>query len=167
MSQKTKEFSIENSADETEVRLVDNGGSRITTLKDAKETADREQLDLVVVGDGELPVLKICNYSKLLYENKKKLKSTKNKVIETKTIKLGVNISEHDIEIKAKQINKLLKDGCKVNIMITFSGREVKYINTLGVQLLDKVISLITVDYKVVNKPAFSGNNIMTTLQLK
>ena len=41
-----------------------------------------------------------------------------------KEIQLSVNISLHDLEIKAKKAKDFLKDGDKVKVVLTMKGRE-------------------------------------------
>lgn len=64
------------------------------------------------------------NYQKYIYEQKKKLKNNKSKPITTKEIKIHMNTSENDINVKAKNTRRILEEGNKVKISIVFKGRE-------------------------------------------
>lgn len=62
------------------------------------------------------------DYGKYLYSLQKKTKIKKSG--ELKTIRLGFNISPHDLEIRAKQTENFLKKGSKVRIEMRLRGRE-------------------------------------------
>ncbi len=110
------------------VRLVDETGKQlgIIPLQEALQIASERNLDLVQVTDKvEPPVCKITDYGKYLYSLQKKERETKTKgIIETKGIRLGFNISPHDLETKAKLAEKFLKKGNKVRIEMRLRGRE-------------------------------------------
>ena len=48
-------------------------------------------------------------------------------VIETKEIRLSVNIDTHDFETKVNHALKFLKSGNKVKVSIRFRGREMAH----------------------------------------
>ncbi len=84
-------------------------------------------LDLIQVTEKvEPPVCKIGNYGKYLYLLQKKERKIKVKthVSKLKEIQLGFNISSHDLEVKAKQAEKFLKEGDKVKVGMVLKGRE-------------------------------------------
>ncbi len=83
-------------------------------------------LDLVQVTEKvEPPVCKIIDYGKYLYTLEKKEKAGKEKrTSEIKGIRIGFNISLHDLEIKAKMAEKFLQKGDKVRVEIRLRGRE-------------------------------------------
>ena len=92
----------------------------------AIDLAKSKGLDLIQVTEKvEPPICKIGNYGKYLYSLKKKEKkiNLKNRS-ELKEIRIGFNISPHDIEVKAKQAEKFLKEGDKVKISMVLRGRE-------------------------------------------
>lgn len=110
----------------SEVRIVgENIESKVVSLKEAKSIALGMEMDLVEINSKtNPPILRICNYSKFLYELKKNAK--KNKVVQTqvKEIQISVNIAQHDLETKAKQAINFLNRGDKVKIVLTMRGRE-------------------------------------------
>lgn len=55
-----------------------------------------------------------------------------------KQIQLRPNISEHDYQVKLKQLKKFLAKQLVTKIMIKFKGRE-KYIEGYGEKLFDKI----------------------------
>ena len=91
----------------------------------AIDLAKSKGLDLIQVTERvEPPVCKIANYGKYLYSLQKKEKKIKVVRTELKEIRIGFNISPHDIEIKSTQAEKFLKEGNKVKVSMVLKGRE-------------------------------------------
>lgn len=93
----------------------------------AIELAKSKGLDLIQVTEKvEPPVCRIGNYGKYLYAQQKKERKIKANTKESKLkeIQLSFNISPHDIETKAKQAEKFLRDGDKIKIDLVLRGRE-------------------------------------------
>lgn len=109
-----------------QVRIIgDNIESQIVSLVEAKQIAKEMEMDLVVINTKtNPPILKICNYSKFLYEQKKLAKKNKQNQTHVKEIQLSVNIANHDLETKVKQAINFLKHGDKVKVVLTMKGRE-------------------------------------------
>ncbi len=114
-----------------QVQLITETGENIGTIstKEALVMAERVDLDLVVIaesGKGGIPVTKIMDFGKVLYEKKKKLAEAKKhqKVIQVKEIKIRPKIGEHDYETKMKRALQFLKSGKRVKITLLFRGRE-------------------------------------------
>ena len=57
-------------------------------------------------------------------QKKEKEAKKKQKVIETKEVRLSPSIDTHDVETKVKNAIKFLKAGNKVKVSIRFRGRE-------------------------------------------
>ncbi len=115
-----------------QVRLVgdniENPG--IFDLRDALRIADEMELDLVEISPkAEPPVCKIIDYSKFLYQQKKKQKEMKAKTVKVviKEIRFGPNTDEHDFNFKLKHAEKFLKEGAKVKAFVFFKGRSILF----------------------------------------
>jgi translation initiation factor IF-3 len=69
------------------------------------------------------------DYGKYCFDKAKKEKEAKKnqKVIETKEIRLSVNIDTHDFDTKVNHALKFLKSGNKVKVSIRFRGREMAH----------------------------------------
>lgn len=93
-------------------------------MNEALKLSQERNLDLVQVTDKtEPPVCKIMSYGKYLYiQEKKKKESKKTGVL--KEIKIGFNISRHDLETKAISTEKFLKKDDKVKVEMFLRGRE-------------------------------------------
>ena len=112
-----------------EVRVISETGEQLGVMNifDAIELAKGRGLDLIQVTEKVVPpVCRIGNYGKYLYSLQKKERKIKvnTKITKLKEIQIGFNISPHDIEIKAKQAEKFLKDGDKVKVSMVLKGRE-------------------------------------------
>ena len=112
-----------------EVRLIDETGKQlgVISLETALQKAEERRLDLIQVTEKvEPPVCKIMDYGKYLYQEKKKEKqaSQKQRGGELKGIRLRFNISQHDLDTRARQTEKFLKQGNKVRIEMILRGRE-------------------------------------------
>lgn len=112
-----------------EIRLISNTGEQlgIMSARDAQKIADDKNLDLVKISpNAKPPVCKIMDYSKYKFDLAKKEKEAKKKqkVIETKEVRLSPSIDTHDVETKVKNAIKFLKAGNKVKVSIRFRGRE-------------------------------------------
>lgn len=110
-----------------EVRLIDEKGNQlgIVDIKKALETAKERSLDLIQITEKAVPpVCKIGDYGKFLYSKQKKDKTKQKKSSEIKGIRLGFNISQHDLETRAKNAEKFLKKGDKIRIEIILRGRQ-------------------------------------------
>jgi translation initiation factor IF-3 len=135
------------------VQVISSQGENLgeKSLADAIALAREEQLDLVLVSAGKLkegiaatggvPVTKIMNYSKKLYEDKKKSKLAKKKSVETKLkeLRLSIKISDHDLQHKVNQSIDFLQSGCRVKFSLLLKGRERVLKDTLGVALMNKI----------------------------
>ena len=111
-------------------------------LEEALRMARERNLDLIQVTEKvEPPVCKIGDFGKYLYWVKKKERGMK-KVSETKTIRLGFNISLHDLQTKANQAEKFLKEGNKVKIELILRGRQ-KGLSDLGKEKIEQFLQIL------------------------
>ena len=135
----------------------------------ALEIAGDKKLDLVLVApNAEVPVCKIMNYGKYKFEQAKKEKEArkKQKVLETKEIRVTPNIEQHDFEFKSKNARKFLEDGNKVKITVKFRGRELNYVK-LGEEALNKFVEDLSDIASLEKKPLLEGKNMFIILAKK
>ncbi len=131
--------------------------------------AFEKKLDLVLVAPNtEPPVCKIMNYGKYKFEQAKKEKEArkKQKVLETKEIRVTPNIEQHDFEFKSKNARKFLEDGNKVKITVKFRGRELNYVK-LGEEALNKFVEDLSDIASLEKKPLLEGKNMFIILAKK
>lgn len=108
------------------VRIVGEGiESQVVSWERAKQLSDEKQLDLIEISSKSVPfVVRLDDYNKFLYEQKKKAKEKKQKPQALKEIQLKTNISQNDLEIKARKAKEFIEDGDKVKVVLTMKGRE-------------------------------------------
>ena len=109
------------------VRVISEAGEQLGVMNifEAIDLAKSKGLDLIQVTEKvDPPVCKIADYGKYLYRQRKKEKKAKPKGGELKGIRLTFGISEHDMQIRAKQAEKFLKDGDVVKVEMRLRGRE-------------------------------------------
>jgi len=137
------------------VRVVDETGKQlgVLPLEDALRAAYDRNLDLIQVTEKvDPPVCKIIDYGKYSYQEKKKTQEAakKQKISTLKGIRLTFNIGQHDMEVRARQAEKFLKDGDKVRIDIVLRGRE-KALGNFAREKIGKFLEVLQVfvPYKV------------------
>ncbi len=130
----------------TQVQLITHDGRNIGTVSrhEAQRMADDAGLDLVQlsdVGQDGVPVVKIMDFGKVLYERKKKASEAKKhqKVIQVKEIKMRPKIGEHDYLTKMKQALQFLHDGKRVKFTLSFRGRENILKEKHGSEIFEKI----------------------------
>lgn len=141
--------------------------------RDAQIIAKEQGVDLVEIApNADPPVVKVIDWGKYQYqkmkEEAKNRKKAREKQSELKTMKIGLKISDNDLNIKVRKITGFLEDGDRVKIMIIFRGREMAH-KELGQVALDKVLSLITENIDIIQegKPQFSGRNLSIGIRKK
>jgi len=120
-----KKTFVDNQIRAKKIRLIDETGKNlgIFNLEEGLKMARERNLNLVQLTEKvEPPVCKITDYGKYLYSLQKKTKI--KKASQLKTIRLGFNISNHDLEIRAGQAENFLKKGEKVKVEMILKGRE-------------------------------------------
>lgn len=137
---KEREHRINEEIDVPEVRVV---GEDVTPgvypTAQALQMAKDKEVDLVEISPSATPpVCRMVDYSKFLYEKKKKEKETKAnaKQSEIKEIRFTPNTDDHDIEFKSKHAIKFLQDGNKVKCYVQFRGRSIMFQNRGELMLL-------------------------------
>lgn len=92
--------------------------------------AQEMELDLVEISpNADPPVCRIVDYSKFLYNLRKKEKEQKAKQsnVTVKEIRFGPNTDDHDFEFKLKHARKFLEEGSKVKAYVFFKGRTIVF----------------------------------------
>jgi translation initiation factor IF-3 len=113
--------------------------------------AQEKGLDLIEIApQARPPVCRIMDYGKYQYQQsrQKREQRTKQKKTETKGVRISFRISQHDLEIKAKQAEKFLNKGHKVRIEMILRGRE-KGLLEMAQEKLNTFIKLIPLETKI------------------
>ncbi len=114
-----------------EVRIVGEGiESDVYPLAQALKIAEDRGEDLVEISpNAQPPVCRVIDYSKFLYQQKKRQKEIKAKQIKTevKEIRFGPQTDDHDFNFKKNHAIGFLKEGNKVRAYVFFKGRSILF----------------------------------------
>jgi translation initiation factor IF-3 len=155
-----------------ELRVIDSEGQNlgILSIKDALELAQNKGLDLIEISPNAIPpIAKIMDFGKYQYEVNKKLKKSKagSKPTETKSIQIKIGTGDHDLELKAKTASKWLKEGHRIKVELFLSGRA-KYMDEKFLkERLDRILHLVTEDYKISDAYKRGPKGLTTTIEKK
>ncbi len=165
-----KKIRINNQITAPELRVVMGDGQNlgVISLSEALRVAREQGLDLIEISPTAVPpVAKIMDFGKYQYlENKKqKVAKANSHISEFKMLQVKVGTGEHDLELKAKNASKFLKEGHKVHIELFLKGRA-KYMefNFLK-ERLERILVLITEPYKVLSPITKSMKGLAVTIE--
>jgi translation initiation factor IF-3 len=141
--EKDDQFRVNEQIRIPEIRLIGDNMEAVSALlgveiksgevyatRDAREWAERAELDLVEISpNAKPPVVRIVDYNKFLYEKKKKEKEIKAKAAKTvvKEIRFGPNTDDHDFEFKVRHAREFLEENSKVKAYVNFRGRTIVF----------------------------------------
>ena len=155
------------------MRVIGGSGEQlgIMSSKEAQMLAKEQGVDLVeIAANANPPVVKIIDWGKYQYqkmkEEAKNRKKAREKQSELKQMKIGLKISENDLNIKVRKMRGFLDDGDRVKVMIVFKGREMAH-REIGKELLDKVVSLLGEDATMEGTPQMNGRNLSVQVRRK
>lgn len=153
------------------VRVVSDDGQQLGLMsaREAMEIAEQKGLDLVKVSpSANPPVCKIMDYGKFRFEQAKKQREAKKnqKIIELKEMRLSATIDKHDLEVKAKNVNKFLKDGDKVKVSIRFKGRQMAHTEQ-GMVVMNEFFAMVEENAAIEKQAKIEGRNMFMILAPK
>lgn len=153
-----------------EVRVVgDDVESIVLPTREALQMAEEKGVDLVEISPNAVPpVCRLIDYSKFLYQLKKKAKEQKAKQVkmEVKEIRFGPQTDEHDYQFKMKHAIGFLEDGNKVKAYVFFKGRSILF-KEQGEVLLLRFANDLEEYAKVESMPVLEGKRMIIFLAPK
>ena len=161
---------INNQISSPELRVIGDDGQNlgVISFKEAIEKAKEAGLDLIEISPNAVPpVAKIMDYGKFQYAENKKLKvaKTKTHVVEVKNIQIKVGTGDHDLGLKAKKASEWLKEGNRIKINLFLPGRT-KYMDEKFLrERMERVLKLITEEYKVADPAKKSPKGLSITIE--
>jgi translation initiation factor IF-3 len=141
----------------------------IVSLQEALKIAEGLELDLVEISpSADPPVCKVTDYSKFLYQQRKKQKELKAKQtkIVVKEIRFGPQTDEHDFNFKLNHAKKFLDEGAKVKAYVFFKGRSILF-KEYGENLLMKFAQELDEYGKLDQNPTLEGKRMTILLSSK
>lgn len=146
--------------------MIGVGGEQLGIVPtfEALTKAREAGLDLVeVAADERPPVCRILDYGKLRFATSQKgNKSSKVRQQKLKEIRLRPKTDDHDIDTKVNQARKFLEHNDKVQVTVTFRGREMQH-QEEGRRVLDSVLAKLASSGTVERAPTLDGKK-MTSL---
>ena len=149
-----------------EVRIVGENGSTVVPMRDALNMAREQGVDLVEISpNANPPVGRLIDYSKFLYQQKKRAKEMKAKQVkvEVKEIRFGPQTDEHDYQFKLKHAREFLEEGNKVRAYVFFRGRSILF-KEQGEVLLLRFANDLEEYGKVESMPSLEGKKMFLYL---
>ncbi|MCK5591249.1 MAG: translation initiation factor IF-3 [Candidatus Pacebacteria bacterium] len=153
-----------------ELRIIDDTGNNlgVISLEEAIKMTEEKGLDLIEISPNAVPpIAKIMDYGKFQYEQKKKAKAAKakTKIVETKVVQVKVGTGEHDLNLKASNVSKWLKEGHRVKIDLFLVGRAKYSDDAFKRERLERILKLITEDYKVADEAKRSPKGFTVVIE--
>jgi translation initiation factor IF-3 len=131
--------------------------------------ARQQGVDLVEISpNANPPVCRLIDYSKFLYQQKKRQKEMKAKQVkvEVKEIRFGPQTDEHDYQFKLKHAREFLEEGNKVRAYVFFRGRSILF-KEQGEVLLLRFANDLEDCGKVESMPSLEGKKMFLYLAPK
>ncbi|OFW77964.1 translation initiation factor IF-3 [Candidatus Giovannonibacteria bacterium RIFCSPHIGHO2_12_44_12] len=168
----TKRTRINNQITATPVRAIGDDGTNYGIIEIAKaiDIAKEAGLDVIEISPtARPPVVKIMDYGKWSYQEEKKRREANKKArtSEVREVRIGLNTSEHDLEMKAKKVGEFLDSGDKVKIDLVLRGRA-KYLDkNFKNERIERILHFIPRDYKVSDGPKQGPRGIYVLVEKK
>lgn len=111
------------------VRLIDadNSVNEVMATDKALSYAQSLNLDLVQITEGDVPVVKVLDRNKFLYEQKQAEKTQRKKqrssTVQTKEIQFNFGTQTNDLNVKAKNAKSFLSENKLVRVVMKLGGR--------------------------------------------
>jgi translation initiation factor IF-3 len=151
-----------------EVFLVSDEGEKIgkVSTQKAQSLAKDKGLDLVEVAPGAVPpVCRMMDFGTFLFEKKKKDKTQRKakRSADTKGIRFGIRVAQHDFDVKSRSARRFLMKGHTVKATLQFRGREVVH-EELGFQKMREFREELEDVSNVEQEPKRQGQQITMVL---
>ena len=148
----------------TNVLLIGLDGEQlgVVSYSKAKELAADAGQDLVMVAErANPPVVRIMNFGKLCYEQKKNQKAQRKVAAaqKVKEVKFHINIDQHDYETKVKHVQDFFEKGFRVKVTLALRGREMAH-QDMAFDLMNRVTEELIPIADPDGKPKMMGRNI-------
>lgn len=151
-------------------RLIDDKGKQIGILskQEALNLSREKELDLVLITDRtNPPVVKLIDFKKFLYQEKKKLKEARKGLKKSlvKDIKLSLFISRGDLERLKNRAKEFINEGHQVRLGLMLRGREV-FKKPMAFSLINQFIASVG-DVSISVPPKIQGRIIIAVIGRK
>ncbi|MDD3793438.1 MAG: translation initiation factor IF-3 [Candidatus Gracilibacteria bacterium] len=151
------------------IQLINDEGENLgeMSMDEAREKAKSLELDLMEMGaKGDLTIIKILDYGKFLYRQKKQEQKNKQKgkAPDIKNIRITFKIGEHDLEVRRNQAEGFAKGGHPLKISLMLKGRENQYEN-IASEKINAFVNSLAEFYKLDGPIKKAGNTFLAMLK--
>ena len=151
------------------VRLVGYGEPKVISYTEAIKMSLSEGKDLILISEtGDIPIVRIEEYSKFIYNLEKKQKEQKKNSVKTelKEIQLSCEIASNDLQTKARKAKEFIEDGDKVRLVLPLKGRQ-KQMSERGESVLERFYELLSDICIHEDLPKLEGSKWTMTIKAK
>ena len=169
MKEKKRILNDEIRASRVQVIMDDGENLWEMSLAEAKSKAREQELDLMEMWrNGNVTIIKMLDYGKFLYRQKKQEQKNKQKwkAPDLKTIRITFKIGEHDLAIKKKQAEKFAEHGHPLKVSLMLRWRENHY-GDLAMEKMETFVASLEEIYKLEWQIKRSGNTFTALLKVK
>ncbi|MGQ9816756.1 MAG: translation initiation factor IF-3 [bacterium] len=136
---------VNNEIKAEKVKLVDENRQYmgIFDIAIALRIARERGIDLVEVApDAKLPVCRLMNFGRYVYEKKRQERASRKHqhLTQVREMRLSMKISDHDYQVKINKIKEFLEKGDRVKVKLRLRGRELLHAH-FGMKLVQRVIN--------------------------
>lgn len=152
-----------------EIQLITDDGWNLGEMhmSEARTKAEELWLDLMEMWrTWDLTIVKMLDYWKFLYKQKKQDQKNKQKwkAPDLKTLRITFKIWEHDLEIRKKQAEKFAAALHPLKVTLMLRGRENQY-GELASEKMNSFVKSLEEFYKLDNQVKKSGNTFTAMLK--
>lgn len=145
--------------------MIDENGKNLGVMfiMRAMDIAEERGLDLVEVSpNANPPVVRVMDYGKYKYEQKKRMHEAKKHahILPPKEIRLHLKTDPHDLKVKARKARDILDSLHKVQITMILRGRERKH-RDIALASMRKVWEMLEDMANLEREPTEEGNRIV------
>ncbi|MBI3592546.1 MAG: translation initiation factor IF-3 [Nitrospirae bacterium] len=143
-----------------EVRLIGADGEQlgVVPIQEALRISRESGYDLVEVAPNATPpVCRVMDFGKYKYQMSKK--HTARKTADLKEVKIRPQITDHDLQLKVKNIRRFLDEGDKAKVTMYFRGREIVR-PEIGMKVFERLTELLAGKFNIEQRPKLEGNHI-------
>ncbi|MDD3145079.1 MAG: translation initiation factor IF-3 [Candidatus Gracilibacteria bacterium] len=153
----------------TKIQLINDEGENLgeMTMDEAREKAKSMELDLMEMGaKGDLSIIKILDYGKFLYRQKKQEQKSKQKgkAPDLKSLRITFKIGDHDLEVRRNQAEAFAKGGHPLKVSLMLKGRENQYEN-IASDKMNFFVNSLSEFYKLDSPVKKNGNTFIAMLK--
>jgi translation initiation factor IF-3 len=153
------------------VQVITDEGENLweMSFRDARNLASEKELDLMEIWKkGDVVIVKMLDYWKYLYRQKKQEQKQKQKwkAPDLKTVRITFKMSDHDMQTRINQVIKFAKNGHPLKVTLMLRWRENHY-SDLALEKMQIFVEKIEDYYKLDNPIKKNWNTFVAMLKVK